>query len=463
MPTVTGAADIRQVVTRDTGAAALPSSEAAAAGRHGQSGGGRQGPSPPPTNSVPWLVVTVQNAARKSGASDELAELLGLRFPSRADVERAATVLQVSSRTNKPRVQVSQYRHGLTAQIEVSPGSIRFRRTAPSDADPEAGSQKGAGRHPIVGWTLKSRRQMTRSYAAIDYAPMFAGGRVPAMVTLTYPADWLTVAPTRQAVQHHFGALERRFVRAWDEPLIALWKLEYQERGAPHYHLLMRKPHGVAGHGRKVRYQAAMAAWEASGRAGPRPRWRSRPGDGLQFGKWLAVVWADIVGHPDPVERMKHEAAGVRVDVKRALDCRDPRRASIYFSKHGVVKGSKEYQNRPPREWLDAGIGPGRYWGYVGLKQLVVAVQLDGGRDYQLAKRIMRRWSARTRVWDDASCCYRYVKAMQVKAKPTVGRPGRRVRRPVNRLAGASGSLCLNDAPAMAVHLARAIERARDG
>lgn len=391
---------------------------------------------------APDLVVTGQKSAYKLDADLGVAEILGLRFPSEAEVRHAAVVLQGVSRDSP-----------LRSVIEVSPGSIRFRRTVPPDHDDDdAGGQKGSGRQAITGWTLKSRRQMTRSFAAIDYAPMFDGGGLAAMVTLTYPADWLTVAPTRQAVQRHFRMLERRFARAWDGPLVALWKLEYQHRGAPHYHLLMRRPAGTAGRLREVRQAAEMLAWEASGRRGRRPGRRRSVGDGLQFTQWLAAVWADILGQP----------ARVHVDIKRGLDCRDPRRASIYFSKHGLVKGDKEYQNRPPKEWLDVGIGPGRYWGYVGLRQLIAVAQVDGGKDYQLAKRTMRRWAARTRVWDDQARRYRYVKAMRTVAKPGESRPGRKVRRPVNRLAGASGSLCLNDAPSMAADLARLIALTTD-
>jgi hypothetical protein len=48
----------------------------------------------------------------------------------------------------------------------------------------------------ILGWSRKSRANMVRALCELDYRPMLADpGRVPAMVTLTYPGDWLTVAP----------------------------------------------------------------------------------------------------------------------------------------------------------------------------------------------------------------------------------------------------------------------------
>lgn len=408
--------------------------------------GGLPSPTHSPTDPGAWLVVTGQNSACKESPGS-VADILGVRFPGEADVVCAAAALTGSSR-----------RSPLRSQIEVSPGSIRFRRTVPPDGgdDMPATEQSGSGRQAITSWTVKSRRQMLRSFAALDYAPMFAEGAIPARVTLTYPGDWLAVAPSGVAVQRHFRILERRFVRAWDEPMVCLWKLEFQHRGAPHFHLWQRRPNGVAGQARKARYDAACIAWQASGRIGPRPRYRPAHGDGLRFGAWLAVTWADIVAHPDPAQRAAHELAGTQVDVKDGLRGTDPKRASTYFSKHGLGKGSKEYQNQVPAEWLDQGEGPGRFWGYLGLHSLIVAAEVDGGRDYQVAKRTMRRWSARTRTWDQDALSVRYVKATRpVRVKR--GKRWRTVRRPAGRLGGHSGTLCVNDGPAMAQYLAQVI------
>lgn len=401
------------------------------------------------------LVVTGQNSACKD-ARWSVAEILGLRFPGRADVAGAAGLLKGASRDSQ-----------LRSQIEVSPGSIRFRRTVPPDGGdmPGSDSQSGSGRQAITGWTAKSRRQMLRSYAALDYSPMFDNNGISARVTLTYPDDWLTVAPSREAVQRHFRMFERRFVRAWSEPLISLWKLEYQHRGAPHYHLLMRRPNGTAGQARRARYEAGRLAWEAAGRIGSRPRYRRAHADGLTFDRWLALTWADIVAHPDSEQRAAHVRAGTQVSVKDGLRATDPKRASIYFSKHGVAKGDKEYQNKPPAAWVEAGTGPGRYWGYTGLTLLIVPAQIDGGKDYYVAKRTMRRWSARSRIWDKQARCYRYVKATRTRARGTrkVKRHGvtveipRVVRRPVSRLGGRSGAICVNDGPSMADYIARVI------
>ena len=42
---------------------------------------------------------------------------------------------------------------------------------------------------------------MCRTFAELDYTPLVESGRVPAMVTLTYPGDWECVAPDGASVK----------------------------------------------------------------------------------------------------------------------------------------------------------------------------------------------------------------------------------------------------------------------
>jgi hypothetical protein len=66
------------------------------------------------------------------------------------------------------------------------------------------------------------------------------------MLTLTYPGDWLAVAPNGEAVKRHLAALAKRYERVWGEPLVCIWKLEFQARGAPHFHLSTTPPMGFS-------------------------------------------------------------------------------------------------------------------------------------------------------------------------------------------------------------------------
>ena len=280
----------------------------------------------------------------------------------------------------------------------------------------------------IAAWSAKSRANMYRQLAALDYAPLYGLGRVPAMVTLTYPADWQTVAPDGQTVKAQLKAFRKRYERAWGEPLVAFWKLEFQARGAPHIHLFMAPPHGRS---------AAV---------------RSMPG--LPFRDWLSTAWAQVVAHPDPDEYRKHLAAGTAVDYREGLKAKDPKRLAVYFGKHGTYRG-KEYQHDVPPEWS----GTGRWWGYWHLRPLVVAVELDQA-DYIMAKRIARRHAARHPVagsWvKPVAVTEVWRRRIDLVTGEVVYRK-RKVKRPVRRLTGNGGFLMVNNGPAIAIELARAL------
>jgi hypothetical protein len=304
---------------------------------------------------------------------------------------------------------------------------------------------KGLPARSVTEWSGKSRSNMVKTFACLDWSPMAeleAVGRVPAMLTLTYPGAWEVVAPDGKTVKQQLRKLLLRYQRAWGEPLIGAWKLEFQGRGAPHIHIFMAPPHG-----------------RARGRGA---------GGRLSFTHWLSVVWADVVNHPDSVEYMKHLAAGTGVDYAEALRCSDPKRLAVYFGKHGQYR-DKEYQNQVPELWQAPGAGPGRFWGYWGLKPLVAAVDLRPD-DYELAARILRRYAERVRVWDKAAGEWKYVRAMYgTKGRYAavdystgeIGWRKHRRRTRVRRFGSCSGFLLVNDGPAMATQLARAIEVCR--
>ncbi len=212
----------------------------------------------------------------------------------------------------------------------------------------------------ITEWSRKSRANMTRTLGFLDFTPMYADRtRLPAMLTLTYPGDWLTVAPSGRDVKAHLKALRKRYERAWKEPLRCVWKMEFQARGAPHFHLLMVPPHGTV--------------------------------DSMPFREWISQTWADVVAHPDPEEYGRHVRAGTGVDYAEGLRASDPKRVGVYFSKHSTF-ADKEYQHVVPEEWQEPGSTPGRFWGYWGLRKVAAVVEVDQA-DGIAAGRTLRRWS----------------------------------------------------------------------
>lgn len=311
--------------------------------------------------------------------------------------------------------------------------------------------ERPAPRQEIKSWSRKSRANMVKSLCEIDYVsplsdinphgPMLRRGRVPAMVTLTYSGDWLTVAPNGKAAKRHLQLFFKRYWRAWGEKLKAVWKLEFQRRGAPHFHLLMVPPHGKA--------RAGVAA-------------------GRPFKFWLSAVWASIVNHPDPEEYSRHLKRGTNVNFSEGLRAKDPKRVAVYFTKHGAFR-AKEYQNCVPVEWQGPGDGPGRFWGYRYVKRYVVGIELYE-HDRIIAARTLRRWAR-------AQGATRQVPVLRTPGGRVVpvrwdviglagvglladGRPGRMrsARRRVRRLSSGAGWVSVNNGARFAAELGRYFE-----
>ncbi len=164
------------------------------------------------------------------------------------------------------------------------------------------------------------------------------------MVTLTYPAEWRSVttdftcrceategcsdvpcicefSPSGKVAKRHLDVFQKRITRylktfgvsSWG----CLWFLEFQKRGAPHFHLLF------FGFGFKLFDLAA-------------------------FQKWLSQAWADIVAHADSVEFQKHLNAGTKAEW-----CRKE-----HFG-YALKYASKLEQKSVPAEFADIG----RFWG----------------------------------------------------------------------------------------------------
>lgn len=297
----------------------------------------------------------------------------------------------------------------------------------------------------IEEWSRKSRARMVRRLCELDYTPLYVDsdgcrhGRLPGLVTLTYPGDWLTVAPNGKTVKAHMKAFRKRYERAWGESLVAVWKMEFQRRGAPHIHLLMAPPHGRD----QVTY--------------------------LPFREWLSRAWAEIVDHPDPEEKARHLRAGTGVDFAEGLRAKDPKRVAVYFLKHNVA-GDKEYQHNVPEQWQEPGEGPGRFWGYWTLKPVVATVEVEP-EDAVAAARVMRRWSrAQDRIQPVTRPRVARGRAQSVYPE-VIGLAGaqflaaqaptryRRTRRRVVLVSRGRGWIAVNDGPAFASDLARYLDQ----
>ena len=408
-------------------------------------------PLPPPPATAgdppPGLVIcaTTRRVSASPPATDTdaaLARLWQTAFPGRSRVDAAAA--QFASR---PWLHAP----GKIPRMIVGPGVVRFeavdldRRFATEQRTRRArerdrewrdlfGSAERDPTRRVLEWSAKSRARMVCVLAELDYSPLVGRGRSPCMITLTLPGDWLTVAPDGAALKAMLSKFRQRWARAWGEPLACVWKLEFQRRGAPHVHLFTSIPLlATAGELRQLGQRRRRAV-----------------GDGLPLRPWLSLVWADIVDHPDPVERGLHERAGTNVDPVDVLRYTDPKRVAVYFTKHGTF-AAKDYQNVVPPEWREPGKGPGRFWGVWELERTTATVNLAGAAELVTLVRTTRRWArAQSRAAGTVS-----------RRRVRRGRRFRTVARTPVRLRAGAGFVCVNDGPALAVALARVVAAAR--
>lgn len=127
------------------------------------------------------------------------------------------------------------------------------------------------------------------------------------MLTLTYPSRW---PASGKECKRHLNAM-LQWIRRRVDPFSYLWFLEFQRRGAPHFHLMYAS--------RGVRLDAA----EVGGR------------------------WASICDMGDE----NHAAAGTRIE-----KIRNKNGAGRYCAKYA----SKAEQKEPPTQFRDVG----RFWGH---------------------------------------------------------------------------------------------------
>lgn len=246
-----------------------------------------------------------------------------------------------------------------------------------ADLDVEPGRTRGA----ITEWSRGSRRRMVRRIAELDFSAWSQDGGNLAMVTLTLPGEWQMVAPTGQVWKRLIDVLRKRWLREVGTPWRGLWKMEFQGRGAPHQHMLMRVP------------VFALT------------RDPDDPDKRELFQRWLSRAWADIcraavyarsdgdgLAYESMGEYDRHLVAGTSIDFS-GKKFSDPRRTAIYFLKHSTkTTDGKEYQHVVPEEWRTAG-SVGRFWGVWGLHGAHLELEVDR-HGFHVARRILRRLSA---------------------------------------------------------------------
>lgn len=154
---------------------------------------------------------------------------------------------------------------------------------APMTSKLERSSKRGA-----ASYSIRSRRRLLHRLAMVNKKA------VPLFVTLTYPAEWSNLWETWK---RHLDNFDKRFARRFPAGAY-IWKMEFQKRGAPHFHLLV---------------------W------------------GVEYAHlilWISQAWYEVVDSGDE----KHLRAGTRVEwVRSAVDTF--KYAGKYLSKQDAAEG----------------------------------------------------------------------------------------------------------------------------
>lgn len=109
--------------------------------------------------------------------------------------------------------------------LSIYPDMVKISRVVPH------GKNGGGKREEVEGFSRESRKRLFELLHCLTYERL-------TFITLTYPAEFPHDWHEYKAHLRNFRArLERKFGK-----LRVVWRLEYQKRGAPHYHLLLLDP-----------------------------------------------------------------------------------------------------------------------------------------------------------------------------------------------------------------------------
>lgn len=112
---------------------------------------------------------------------------------------------------------------------------LRMGRSLPPSDDWDGGAPDRT-RGIIETFSDQSRSKLLRKLSTVDFVGMERVLDVPVCVTLTYPREY----PVNPAVwKEHLRAFRVALERKAQARPVVIWKLEPQERGAPHTHMLI--------------------------------------------------------------------------------------------------------------------------------------------------------------------------------------------------------------------------------
>ena len=238
----------------------------------------------------------------------------------------------------------SHIRPQATVRFYAGGSLVRFEHHQPSELRIVPG--ECPKRAEITEFSEKSRQRLRLSLAKVDYSK---AGR-PIFGTLTYPAEFPL---DEQTFKRHLKIFSQRFLRAFPDAGFH-WKLEFQDRGAPHFHPIF---------------------WNLS-----------TDREFLKhFRRWVAWTWFELVGSGDE----KHLRAGTAADVIK--------------SPFGIMRYVSPYVSNSDQS--KPGFRVGRYWGIAGrsnipwAKETVIELSSEEGKFVRrVARRYMQAMNRKRRI-----------------------------------------------------------------
>jgi len=210
-------------------------------------------------------------------------------------------------------------------------GVQRFRRDCEVKKISVVPCRPSAEIKPRGNIALLSTRARNRMYHFVRNCDCDFGS----MITLTYPAQFPCDG---FIVKKHLKEIKRRVVcRGW----CGIWFLEFQRRGAPHFHFLLDLALDPA---------RLIAIKRKRTKSAKSPIYRTDPDLQLDLSK----DWFQIVGSGDE----KHLRAGVCLEHLELVDA-----AQRYAAKHAM----KPHQKTVPEGYTNVG----RFWGKIGNVQVL--------------------------------------------------------------------------------------------
>lgn len=134
-------------------------------------------------------------------------------------------------------IESMRFHHGV-ADIDIYPSCIKIR---PKRVTPRLHQLPAGGRGKITGFSMESRRRLMDVLFRVDWRKETvrdarATDAHTYFITLTYGDDYPT---DFEDYKNDLRIFQKRLDRWLNGRYSAIWKLEFQNRGAPHYHLVL--------------------------------------------------------------------------------------------------------------------------------------------------------------------------------------------------------------------------------